>query len=909
MKNFRCLGVAVFSLNLALSAVPATAQRILKKTTVAHGAGKSMLNPSIPPYLPLQFDQGTSYQTGGTKPIDVAVGDFNHDGKLDLVVVNQDQDTVAVMLGNGNGTFAAPVIYNLPPGVPMQVAVADFNNDGHLDIAVITASVDGITSEVIVLLGSGNGSFGTPISTVSGVSGLTIHAADVNGDGKQDVVIGGNGSAAILYGKGNGTFQAPVLLSSGSYSLVDVAAGDFNGDGRLDVVCAIANPNAGIAVFLQNPDGSFSPGQVLLTQYPAGAAVAVADFNQNGKLGVLLNAVDQLQFLAGNGDGTFQQPALVYGGGSTGPIALADFNRDGLIDYTAANYNQPGWGVLMGAQSEPGFFGWNVMPATTKGGTSGVAVGDFNGDGWPDVVSADSIGNRVTVFLNLVGVNNGPVQFVAIPPCRLFDSRPNPLSGGIAFGFTVSEMGSCGASIPPSAAAFSLNVTAIPVETLNYMEVFSPGGSFGTFSTLNSPDGRTKADAVIVAAGAQAAFGIYDTDSTNVIVDLNGYFQPATQSTLTFYPVTECRVFDTRNANGPLGGPYLHGGGERDFPVLASDCQIPSDAQAYSMNFTAVPYDGQELGYLTVWGKGSPRPGVSTLNNPTATIVANAAIVQAGTGGEVAVYPSNNTQLVGDINGYFAPAQSGGLSLYALQPCRALDTRQQKGAFNGELTVGIENSPCAVSGTAQAYVLNATVVPVAPLYYLTLWPDGQGRPEVSTLNAVDGEITSNMAIVATGDGRDRCLCFGPHQFDPRPLRLFRAIARLHAVPHPGRLSLGGDFCLIHEGRPNRTRGGPGFFRPNSYPRKAIAVSPACLLPSLEQWLNLGPRLPSPISTPIAGMPCPRASSAGRWMPSTSSSSSFSSTLWPLTSTFPSATSCSASPRRWPCVPSAPCSSA
>jgi hypothetical protein len=753
MKNIRCFGVVALTLNLALSALPASAQKILPKPTVAHGAGKSMLSPSIPPYLPLQFNQGITYGTGGTKPVDVAVGDFNRDGKLDLAVINQDQDTVAILPGVGGGGFGTPVIYNLPPGVPMQIAVADFNNDGNLDIAVITGSVSGYTSDVIVLLGTGNGSFGPPISTASGVSGLTIKVADINGDSKPDVLIGGNGSAAILYGKGDGTFQAPVLLSSGSYSLVDVAAGDFNGDGRLDVVCAIANPNAGIAVFLQNSDGSFSPGQVLITQYPNGSAVAVADFNQNGKLGVLLNAVEEMQYLAGNGDGTFQQPALVYGGGSTGQIALADFNRDGLMDYTAANYSQSGWGVLMGAQSEPGFFGWNVMPATTTGGTSGVAVGDFNGDGWPDVVTADSIGNQVTVFLNLVGANIGPLQFVSVLPCRLFDSRPNPLPGGIAFGFTVSELGSCGASVPPTAAAFSLNVTAIPVETLDYMEVFSPGGSsFGTFSTLNSPDGRTKADAVIVPAGNLAAFGIYDTDSTNVIVDLNGYFLPVTQSSLAFYPVTECRVFDTRNANGPLGGPYLQGGVERDFPVLSSDCQIPSAAQAYSMNFTAVPYDGEELGYLTVWAKGYPHPGVSTLNNPTATLVANAAIVQAGTGGEVAVYPSDNTQLIGDINGYFAPAQPGGLSLYALQPCRAFDTRQQNGAFNGELTVNIQNSPCAPSGSAQGYLLNATVVPVSPLYYLTLWPDGQGRPDVSTLNAVDGDITSNMAIVGTGNG-------------------------------------------------------------------------------------------------------------------------------------------------------------
>lgn len=751
MKNLRYLGLTVLSLNLVLSALPATAQRMLKPTVV-RGTSRPTQNPSIPPYLPVQFNQGITYGTGGTKPVDVAVGDFNHDGKLDLVVVNQDQDAVAVLPGVGDGGFGTPVIHNLPPGVPLQVTVADFNNDGNPDIAIITGSTNQYASQVIVLLGLGNGNFGPPISTAPNVSALTIKAADVNGDGKPDVVIGGNDSAVILYGKGDGTFQAPVPLSGDGYSLVDVAVGDFNGDGREDVVCAIAWPNAGIAVFLQNPDGSFSPGQVLITQYGAGSAVAVADFNQDGKLDVLLSAVDEVQYLAGNGDGTFQQPVPVFGAAGIGPIALADFNRDGLMDYTVASYNQPGWGVVMGAQSGPGDFGWNVMSATTTGGTSGVAVGDFNGDGWPDVVTADSIGNRVTVFLNLVGPNIGPLQFVSVPPCRLFDSRPTPLPGGIAFGFTVPQMGSCGVSIPPTAAAFSLNVTAIPVGKLGYMQVFPPGGPSGTFSTLNSPDGRTKANAVIVAAGNMGAFGIYDTDSTNVIVDINGYFLPVTQSSLAFYPVTECRVFDTRNPNGPLGGPYLQGGVERDFPVLSSDCHIPSEAQAYSMNFTAVPYGGQGLGYLTVWGKGDPQPLASTLNNPTATVVANGAIVQAGTGGEVAVYVSNNTHLIGDVNGYFAPAQPGGLSLYALQPCRALDTRQQNGAFNGELTVDVQNSPCAPSATAQAYALNATVVPVSPLYYLTLWPDGQGSPEVSTLNAVDGEITSNMALVPTANG-------------------------------------------------------------------------------------------------------------------------------------------------------------
>ena len=754
MKNLRCLAVTVLSLSFALSALPATAQRMLMKPPEVQGTRTLTQHPSIPPYLPLQFDLGTSYQTGGTKPIAVAVGDFNHDGKLDLVVVNQDQDTLAVMLGNGNGTFATPVVHNLPPGVPLQVAVADFNNDGNLDVAVITGAVNGFASNVIVLLGTGNGSFGTPITTLSGVSGLTIKTADVNGDGKQDVLIGGSGSAAILNGKGDGTFETPVLLSSGSYQLVDVAAGDLNGDGRMDIVCAIANPNAGIAVFLQNADGSFSAGQVLITQYASGTAVAVADFNGDGKLDVLLGAAQEVQYLSGNGDGTLQQPVPVYGGLDTGPIALADFNRDGLMDFAAANYDtQYRLDVIMEAPGADGSFGANVMSSATTTGTTGVAVGDFNGDGWPDVVTADSVGNRVTVFLNLIGVDIGPLKFVALPPCRLFDSRPHPFPGGIAFGFIPWQLGSCGANVPPSAAAYSLNVTVVPTGPLGYLTVFPPGGTlFTNYSTLNSPDGRTKANAVIVPSGNEGAFGIYTTDSTNVIVDLNGYFQPATQSTLAFYPVTPCRVFDTRNAGGPLGGPYLHGGAERDFPVLASDCHLPDSAQAYSMNFTAVPYNGQELGYLTVWGKGSPQPGVSTLNNSTATIVANGAIVQAGSGGEVAVYASDNTHLIGDINGYFAPAQTGGLSLYALQPCRALDTRQGSGAFSGEMTVDLQYNPCAPSGAAQAYLLNATAVPVSPLYYLTLWPDGEGRPEVSTLNAIDSEVTSNLAIVPTGNG-------------------------------------------------------------------------------------------------------------------------------------------------------------
>jgi hypothetical protein len=150
-----------------------------------------------------------------------------------------------------------------------------------------------------------------------------------------------------------------------------------------------------------------------------------------------------------------------------------------------------------------------------------------------------------------------------------------------------------------------------------------------------------------------------------------------------------------------------------------------------------------------VWLAGQSAPLVSTLNAPTGTVTANAAIVPAGAGGSIDAYATNITDLAIDINGYFAPPGAGGLSFYTLPPCRVLDTRQTA-ELTGTLGVNVTGSGCGVPGTAQAYVFNATVVPPSPLGYLTLWPFGGTQPPVSTLNALDGALTSNMAIVPAG---------------------------------------------------------------------------------------------------------------------------------------------------------------
>ena len=371
-----------------------------------------------------------------------------------------------------------------------------------------------------------------------------------------------------------------------------------------------------------------------------------------------------------------------------------------------------------------------------------------NGQSLPDCVGSCGVVYQVT----------NPQQFVPLTPCRVVDTRnPNgplggpPIQGGTSRNFPIASH--CG--IPTSASAVAANVTVVPRRRLNYLTVWPTGHQQPTISLLNSSDGRVKANAAVVQGGFDGSISVYATDTTDVIVDVSGYFilpgaPPQGPSKLAYYALPPCRVADTRNPNGPLGGPVLAGGHERDFPVLQSTCGIPSSAQAYSLNVTAIPR--RALQYLTVWPAGQSQPAVSTLNAPTGTVVANGAIVPAGTGGGVAVYPTDDTDLVLDIDGYFAPAGPNALSYYPAPPCRVLDTRNNGGAFNGQRVVNVAGSPCQPPDEAQGYVFNATVVPTGSLGYLTLWPDSQNQPQVSTLNAYDGFITSNMAIVPNVNG-------------------------------------------------------------------------------------------------------------------------------------------------------------
>jgi hypothetical protein len=371
----------------------------------------------------------------------------------------------------------------------------------------------------------------------------------------------------------------------------------------------------------------------------------------------------------------------------------------------------------------------------------------------------------------IVIAQSGPLQYTALQtPCRAVDTRVTggPIVAGTSQSFNPAG-GDCNIPLPTTGPiVYALNVTVVPHGPLGYLTVWPTGGPQPVVSTLNSSDGRVKANAAFATGGNGGQISVYASDTTDLVLDVSGYFTLNTNA-YVYVPVTPCRLVDTRKSNGTFGAPSLVAGQQRTFLLANSSCNLPAAAfvngGAVSLNVTAVPMAGQPVEYVTVWGTSETAPQtplISTLNAPTGTVVANAAIVTI-TSDAISVFSSDNTDLVLDITGFFIPGSIDppGLSLYTVPPCRALDTRESSGEFQGAMRISSTIfSSCGIpanllAGTPSvvgAYVLNATVVPSAPLY-LTIWPDcpdcvSEPPPLVSTLNS-DGSVTSNMAIVST----------------------------------------------------------------------------------------------------------------------------------------------------------------
>ncbi|HUE42276.1 MAG TPA: FG-GAP-like repeat-containing protein [Candidatus Sulfotelmatobacter sp.] len=415
------------------------------------------------------FQPHVDYATG-LAPISVTATDLNGDGKLDLVVANNQDHSISILLGNGDGTFVTHVDYSVPS--PTVAIVGDFNHDGKPDVAASTVggfsvwlgngdgtlqtradfplqdqsaasslvaadfnhdgnqdlAVSGSSVGVSIFLGNGDGTF-TFKATYPAASG-TVIAADVNGDGKIDLAVLDTSSLshnpsfgfAVLLGNGDGTFQSAVDIASGGLPS-NLVAGDFNGDGHLDLAisndpCFTAGPNfadtscgpSSVTVLLGNGQGVFGT-----TAQNAGAvgtdptSLLQVDLNGDQKLDfvVLNHANETISVLLGNGDGTFA-PQVTYATGHM-PVALqaADFKGDGKIGVAVVNQicvitsttcAAGSVSVLLGngdGTLQPHVdFAVGVTPV-------GLAIADFNGDGKPDLAVTNAnlgLGNTVSIL-------------------------------------------------------------------------------------------------------------------------------------------------------------------------------------------------------------------------------------------------------------------------------------------------------------------------------------------------------------------------------------------------------------------------------------------------------------------------------------------------------------------------------
>jgi hypothetical protein len=424
-----------------LASPPAQAQRSLIPWT--DDAGRSPVGPSLPKpssagpldLSPPLFLPAVFYDSGGGA-FSVAVADVNGDGKPDLLVANDMSCTVGVLLGNGDGTFQVATTFDIGGGCPLEIAAGDLNGDGKPDIVLTTVS----TSTILVMLGNGDGTFQAPVAYGLGSRAFNpyqVVIADVNGDGKPDLVVAeeaeGYGSlVCVLLGNGDGTFQAAATYGTGGDFAHSVAVADVNGDGKPDLVVTNSNSSS-VGVLLGIGDGTFLPA----VTYPTGGGafwVAIADVNGDGKPDVLVAnwTSNSVGVLLGNGDGTFQAP-VTYSSGGAEPwgIAVADVNGDGKLDILVANAGSGSVGVLLG--NGDGTFQAPVTYGSGQYSTSIVAT-DVNGDGKPDLVLADgsfcNCWNEGGVALLLSGT--GPRN----PTTTILTSTASPAAPGQTVTYT-----------------------------------------------------------------------------------------------------------------------------------------------------------------------------------------------------------------------------------------------------------------------------------------------------------------------------------------------------------------------------------------------------------------------------------------------------------------------------------------
>jgi hypothetical protein len=520
------------------------------------------------------FQTAVIYNSGGQNAVSVVLGDVNGDGKPDAVVANScasnsscSNGSVSVLLGNGDGTFQAPVSYSSGGQSAGWVVLGDVNGDGKPDVVVanncVSNSNDCSTGLVAVLLGNGDGTFQQALGYSSGGDyASSVAIADINGDGKPDLLVANqsdsdgdwqDGSvASVLLGNGDGTFQTPVSYASGDYDGLSLEIVDVNGDQKLDVVMAnqcVDNyncSNGAVSVMLGNGDGTLNAGVNYNPDAWDAYGVTIADVNGDGKLDLLVantcnNPSDcttgEASVLLGNGDGTFQTAVGYSSGGiQSYSIVSADVNADGKPDLLIANLcvdNNCATGsvsVLLG--NGDGTFQSAVAYGTGGLDTFSIAVADVNGDGKPDLLVANECAND--------NCSNGTVAV---------------LLGNGDGTFQTAVTYSSGAQYAFSIAAADVNGDGKPDLLVANQCVNNSNCSNGEIGVLLGNGDGTFQTAVDYSSGGFYAF-------TVAVADMNGDGKP------DLVVANQCGNDNGCNTNGSIG--VLLGNGDGTFQTATT---------------------------------------------------------------------------------------------------------------------------------------------------------------------------------------------------------------------------------------------------------------------------------------------------------------------------------------------------
>ncbi|HEV2176230.1 MAG TPA: choice-of-anchor D domain-containing protein [Terriglobia bacterium] len=707
---------------------------------------------------------GLTDLTGLNIPNAIATGDFNNDGIPDLAVTVNGGNGINIFLGNGNGTFRAP-IFTSAFGEFGVLGLGDFNGDGKLD--VITSNGPGTLA---VYLGNGDGTL-TLKDTLSVSFVQPVFTGDFNGDGKLDfVTLSNQGFLETYLGNGDGTFQNPISNTTGQ-SFGGIAVGDFNDDGKLDLAVGSSGQ---LSILLGNGDGTFQ--NAVGYAVPNGALTLVtADFNGDGKLDIAATnpfLSNTVSVLLGNGDGSFQAAASYATNTAPTSLAVADLNNDGKPDLLIVDNGDffgfsglPSFVSLLLGNGDGTFQAHVDFPVELN--PAGLAVADFNNDGRLDAAVANASSNTVSILLQ-GGVALSPTTLTFLAQnvgststsqtLTLFNSATSALTiSSITFtgadGADFGQTNTCGGSLAAGASC-TLAVTFTPTATGTRTATLNLNDS-GQFSpqTVSLTGTATQPTVTLVPNSLTFPLQLVGTLSGGQGVTLTN----TGTGTLTITSITASAGFITTNNCGgsvAVGGACtvtaqfdpVTGGVQAGSVSIADNA--PGSPQSVSLTGTGTTVE------LSAIGVNFGDQAVGTGSTPVAVTLTN-----KGTG----PLTINSISLTGADPGDFGESNTCGSSVGAGASCTITltFTPTTTGMRSAAVTISDSDltSPQTIGLSGNGVISGpSAVLSPASLTFAKRYDGNTSPPQSVTLTNNGSATLTITSIVPSGDFAETNTC-------------------------------------------------------------------------------------------------------------------------------------------------------